>query len=263
MQMLKSIFLCLILAHPAFGAEPDGLEALADGGIFKVVAVVDGDTVILNNKRQVRMVGIQAPKLPLGRPNFKPWPLAKEAKAHLQTQILGQQVQLRLGATPQDRHGRLLAHLVRVSDGLWLQGDLLRVGLARVYTFPDNRRLAAEMLARERQARADGVGMWALPHYALRNGDNVGPDVSTFQVVEDRVVNVAKVRKRIYLNFGADWRTDFTVQINTKNEKLFIAQGMDVLKLKGMRIRVRGWIKDKNGPMIVLDHPERLELILR
>ena len=263
MQLLKYIFVCVVFAFPAYGGELESLDQLQDGGLHKVVAVIDGDTVVLAGGRKVRLVGIQAPKLPLDRPSFKPWPLGLEAKIYLEKLILGTSVQLRLGATPQDRHGRILAHLIRVSDGFWVQGGLLHAGLARVYTFPDNRKLGSKMLAFERQARADGAGMWALPRYAVRTADNVRFDLGTYQLIEDRVVNVAKVRKRIYLNFGANWRTDFTVQINTKNEKLFAAAGIDLLKLKGQRIRVRGWVKEKNGPLILLDHPERLEIILQ
>jgi endonuclease YncB( thermonuclease family) len=49
-----------------------------------VVEVIDGDTVVLDDGKEVRLVGIQAPKLPLNRPNFKEWPLAPEAKDELE-----------------------------------------------------------------------------------------------------------------------------------------------------------------------------------
>ena len=259
MRLFTFVFVVLLAAVPAWA----GPEALHDGGTARVTTVIDGDTLVLDDGRPVRLVGIQAPKLPLGRVHFKPWPLGAEAKALLETLIQDQDVQLRLGTTPKDRHGRVLAHLVRVSDGAWLQGELLAAGLARVYTFPDNRALANDLMALERQARADHMGLWALPYYALRSADTVRFDVGTFQVVADRVVDVAKVKKNIYLNFGADWRSDFTIKINTRLEAMFRNAGVDVLSLKGQRVRVRGWIKEQNGPMIEIDHPERLEIIAR
>lgn len=257
MRLFKFVCVLLVAACPAWA----GPGALKDGGIARVQTVVDGDTVTLDDGRRVRLVGIQAPKLPLGRSGFKAWPLGLESKALLETLLQGQEVRLRLGSTAQDRHGRILAHLVRESDGVWLQGALLSAGLARVYTFPDNRLLADEMLALERQARADNIGLWALPYYALRSADTVRFDKGTFQVVQDRVVDVAHVKKRIYMNFGPDWRSDFTVQINARLKKKFSAAGVDLLSLKGRVVRVRGWIKDKNGPLIELDHPERLEIL--
>ena len=42
--------------------------ALEAGETARVVGVVDGDTVVLESGAVVRLVGIQAPKLPLGRP---------------------------------------------------------------------------------------------------------------------------------------------------------------------------------------------------
>lgn len=43
---------------------------LRAGERARVAAVVDGDTVVLTTGRQVRLVGLQAPKLPLGRVGF-------------------------------------------------------------------------------------------------------------------------------------------------------------------------------------------------
>ena len=258
---LIRVYLLLIVALWPGAVWPAGPDILADGGPARVAAVVDGDTVVLDDGRQVRLVGIQAPKLPLGRPNFPTWPLAEDAKAALEEMALGRTVRLRLAPTPQDRHGRVLAHLTDIDSGLWMQGEMLTRGLARVYTFPDNRALGGELLALERQARSDGQGIWGLPYYALRTADNVRHDAGTFQIVEGRVLESARVKKRIYLNFGADWRSDFTIKIDTRNEALFEAAGIDLLRLKGQRVRVRGWIKSQNGPMIELDHPERLEVL--
>ncbi|MBF0248225.1 MAG: thermonuclease family protein [Alphaproteobacteria bacterium] len=258
MRALFRVVLLIVAAVPAMAGGPGDLP---DGGRARVVEVVDGDTVALDDGRQVRLVGIQAPKLPLGRPGFRPWPLGEEAKAELEALALGRTVELRLAPTPQDRHGRVLAHVLEVDGGAWLQGRMLERGLARVYTFPDNRALGSEMLALERQARADRLGIWGLPHYAIRTPDNVRHDVGGFQLVEGRVIDVARVKKTLYLNFGANWRTDFTIQVDARDEPRFRDAGVDPMTLKGKRVRVRGWVKSKNGPLIELDHPERLEVL--
>ena len=46
-----------------------------------VSAVIDGDTVTLAGGGRVRLVGIQAPKLSLGRAGFRDWPLAAASKS--------------------------------------------------------------------------------------------------------------------------------------------------------------------------------------
>ena len=262
-----ALFLAVLLpVAPGLAAE--GLE---DGGRAVVSEVVDGDTVRLDRAiagaTQVRLVGIQAPKLPLGRPGFVAWPLAQESKRALEAMVLGRAVRFGHGGRRRDRHGRLLAHL-HVEDGAggddrWVQGELLRLGMARVYTFSDNRRLAAEMLALEGAARTLRRGIWAHPFYAVRAPQETGRLVDTFQIVEGKVLDAARVKSRVYLNFGLDWRTDFTVAVSPKARRLFEDSGLDPGSLKGRRVRVRGWIKRFNGPLIDASHPEQIEVLPR
>ncbi len=234
----------------------------------EVVAVVDGDTVVLADGRQVRLVGIQAPKLPLGRAGFEAWPLAEEAKAALAGLALGRTVRLGYGGRQVDRHGRALAHLAIAEGadaGLWLQREMLARGLARVYSFPDNRALVAELLAAERAARAGGRGIWADPWYRILTPDELArelfPRLDSFQIVEGRVIAAELAGKRGYLNFGDDWKSDFTVSIDAAALRLFDDAGLPVQSYQGRRIRVRGWVKSFNGPMIDATHPEQIEVL--
>lgn len=55
-------------------------DTLSPGPKGRVVEITDGDTLILDNSQKVRLIGMQAPKLPLGRIGFETWPLAAEAK---------------------------------------------------------------------------------------------------------------------------------------------------------------------------------------
>ena len=119
-----------------------------------------------------------------------------------------------------DRHGRHLAHL-QTSDGVWVQGRMLASGMARVYSFPDNRSLVPELLTQETLARENTQGIWAHPFYAIRTPNEVAALIGRFEVVEGLILHAADVKKRIYLNFGEDWRTDFTVSIERKIQKLF------------------------------------------
>ena len=137
---------------------------------------------------------------------------------------------------------------------------LLR-GLARVYTFPDNRSHAAALYAAERKARAAGRGIWALNWYRIVRAEDTDRHIGTFQLVEGTVVSAAVVRGRGYLNFGADWRTDFTVSISPKHMKLFRAARVEVKSLRARRLRVRGWLVRRNGAMISVSHPEQIEFL--
>ncbi len=235
-------------------------DGLTDGGAGVAVEVVDGDTLILEDGVQVRLVGIQAPKLPLGRERVKKWPLADESRDLLTRLAVGRRLTLHHGGAPVDRHGRRLAHLAD-ADGVWVQGALLAAGMARVYSFADNRALMAEMLALERAARAARRGIWRLEWYAVRRAD---PDPlnrmsGSFQLVEGRVRAADNVRGWRYLNFGDDWRRDFTISITAKDWAAFAAAGYRLADMAGRQVRVRGWLQRRNGPVIRATHPEQIE----
>jgi micrococcal nuclease len=236
---------------------PDGL--VADGSAH-VVEIVDGDTVVLDDGSEVRLVGLQAPKLALGRPDFEDWPLADEAKAALEGLLLDREVTLAYGGRRLDRHGRLLAHLF-LADGTWVQAAVLSGGMARVYSFSDNRAAVQELLDREIAARAAGRGIWAEPWYAVRSIDGLESEIDSFQLVEGRVLDVARVKERAYLNFGADWKTDFTLVLDDDALRRFDEAGIAPESFEGRQIRVRGWLESFNGPMIEITHPEQIEVI--
>ncbi len=259
---LLVITLVLFLGAPAFG---DETRQTSDPSVTAVVAsVIDGDTFALNQAiggaTHVKLVGIQAPKLSIGRPEFRSWPLAEEARDTLAALILNQGVVLKFMGPRADRHGRLLAQVYR-DDGAWIQGEMLKRGMARVFTFADNRALAAEMLTLEENAREHGLGIWSYPFYAVRTPEEAGKYIGSFQLVEGRILKAARVKRYVYLNFGADWRTDFTVSVAVKHLRRFTDAGLDLLTLSGRVIRARGWLKEFSGPMIDATHPEQIEVL--
>lgn len=255
-----ALFICLIfLTAPVLAAPPD---VLPDGGSDTVRAVMDGDSFRLTGGGpDVRFVAIQAPKLPKGRKGFKAWPYGEEARKALEDMVRGHRVTLRLAETPRDRNGRTLAHVVR-DDGLWLQLELVRLGWARVYTFPDNRQFARELLGAEREARTAKRGLWRDVTYDVRKADPaaLSKDIGTFQIIEGRVANAAKVRGRIYLNFGDDFKTDFTAAIPPDVVPMFTKAKLDPLSLKDKTVRVRGYVRSYNGPSVDISHPEQVEV---
>ncbi|MDH3738653.1 MAG: thermonuclease family protein [Alphaproteobacteria bacterium] len=261
-RALLALVALLIVAIPTLAQErlPQGFAALNRGDGAVVREIVDGDTVILDDGRQVRLVGIQAPKLPLGRKNFEKWPLADEAKTALSELVLGRRVTLGYGGQRQDRHGRELAHLF-TDDGLWVQGSLLELGFARVYTFADNRSLADRMLDAERAARQLTQGIWQHPYYAILDTQAAPDHTGRYSLVEGRVLKTATVRGRVFLNFGKDYRTDFTITISGKNLKSFERGGIIPQDYAGRCVRVRGWLRWSNGPMIEITHPEQIEVL--
>jgi endonuclease YncB( thermonuclease family) len=253
------VFLAFALFGGACGAAgaatpADRLPAL---GSARIARVIDGDTVRLDDGRTVRLVGVSAPELnPERSRRGIVEPFAREAKAALERLVRGRSVILRAGETPRDRFNRVLAHLV-TADGVWVQGALLREGAVMVYTFPDNRALADEMLALEEEARRAERGLWGFAETRVQPADEALVR-EHFTVIEGRVRSVARVRDTVYLNFGTDYRRDFTVRLRAQTARALAREGLDVLRLEGARVRVRGWVFEENGPMIELTHAEQL-----
>jgi endonuclease YncB( thermonuclease family) len=231
-----------------------------------VAAVIDGETLQLAGGKTVRLIGAKAPMPPLGWRGEDPWPLVDEAKEALSALASGREVELRFGGARADRHGYLLAQVfvIEGESRLWLQQELLAKGLARVYSFPDNRACLPELLAREREARAKRRGVWASYAYRIESALDVkrlGRLIHSYQLVEGRVASVGEGGGRLYLNFAPDWRSDFTISVERKDVGAFAAAGIDLKTLAGVRLRARGFLAWRNGPMIEASHPEQIELL--
>lgn len=237
-------------AAPATAAEADGT----------VAAILDGDSLVLADGRRVRLVGIDAPEPPPDDGMTAAGTPAAAARAALTALAAGRRVALAVGDRPRDRYGRVLAQ-ARTEDGIWLQGELLRRGLVRVHSFADNRAMVPQMLAIEAEARAAGRGLWALPAYRVLTPRQAAGAIDSFQLVEGRVTAVSRHGGRTYVDFGADWRTDLSLALDARAQRLCQAVGLALDRLPGRRVRVRGWLRLANGPLIEITHPEQIELL--
>ena len=246
--------------QPAFAC-----EGLRDGPKGKVTQVVDGDTLMLDTGLVVRLIGIQAPHLALGRPGLDDWQKGEAAKDALTAIVLSQPVQLRYGGAQTDRYGRTLAQVYVTGDNPgWVQQQMLAAGMARVYSFPDNRACLPELFAAETKARVATLGIWGDPYNRVRRAERPA-DFSTlsghYELVEGRVLTAQKTGGRVYLNFGRRYKEDFTAVIDARALRLFPEASLDPLKLGGALVRVRGWVDLVDGPRITITHPEQIEVL--
>ena len=250
---------CLLLLLAAGLPIPTTAAEIAGGVVERVL---DGDTVMLRGGDEVRLAGVLAPK-PWQLP-AKASPAAVElparATAALDAMVRGRSVTLAFDARPRDRNDRLLAQVER-DDGLWLEGELLRRGLARVSTSLDNRARAGEMLALEAASRARRQGLWAMPEFRVLDAAAAARFVGSFQIVEGTVHDLRRGREQTYLHFGASRRSALTLSIALAERRRFLAGNRDPATLVGRRLRVRGWIKSFGGPVIEASHPEQIEVL--
>lgn len=232
-------------------------KTLEPAGDAKVVQIVNGATVRFATGDTARLAAIETPRL--GGRDAIAWPHAENAKKALAALVLNRSVRVFHAGRRVDRYGRLIVHLF-VGEG-WVQAALVQGGHARVRSYRDNRLRVGALLKLEVAARKSGIGLWQHSRYAVRTPETVARDLGSWQIVEGTVKAVAALKRVTYLNFGDNWRKDFTVQINARSRRLFRKAGMMLKTLDGKRIRVRGWVRSRNGPLIVATHPEQIELL--
>jgi micrococcal nuclease len=124
-------------------------------------AVIDGDTVELADGRRVRYIGIDTPELRRRQGDrwvLRPEPWAEEALEMNRRLVEGKTVRLELDREREDGYRRLLAY-VYVGD-LFVNGELVRYGLASVRLYPPNLKQAETLLKAQREAQKAHRGIW-------------------------------------------------------------------------------------------------------
>lgn len=160
-----------------------------------------------------------------------------------------------------NRMNQILGHLTCGKDDVWIQGTLIAQGLARVRTTPENNQLAAQLLTLETAARDKKLGLWGFKENTVLSPETAKSMINRFVIVEGKIYTTAQNKENIFLNFTSDWKTDFSIGIPSKLRRDFSKKQIDLMSLRGKSVRVRGWMRDYNGPYIELDHADQLEII--
>jgi endonuclease YncB( thermonuclease family) len=246
-------------------AEPSTCR-LEAGPTRTVVRVIDGETFVVDGGAEVRLAGAMSPRAGDTAASDAVLPLEETARRALEALILGNPVALAFEGRRTDRYGRLLAQVfTRGGAGpVWVQGHMLRQGLARAHGVPESAACLDQMLSQERLAREENRGLWSEAVYRVRSAWRTGELLglrSTYQIVEGRVAGASERGGRVYLNFGQDWRQDFTAGLDAAAAKLVVQSGIDVRGLAGRQVRIRGWIERRGGPYVEVRHPYQIELL--
>jgi endonuclease YncB( thermonuclease family) len=241
------ITICIWLGASAFaGAQSGTAQRLNDRGLIEFTTE-SGETLT------VRLAGLEFP--PDGAPGNA------LAMCFIDQQLAGASARLAGQTNREDRYGNLIAD-IDLGNGT-LAETLVRSGFAMAYSWPDSRQEAASLMPLEADAREARRGLWATGIFAIRTPDvnTLALYLETVQIIEGRVISIGDTRDRVYLNFGFDYRTDFTVSIERRHTAQFAEAGINLTDLEGRIVRVRGWVLAINGPSISIDHPERLEIL--
>ncbi|HET9717060.1 MAG TPA: thermonuclease family protein [Pseudolabrys sp.] len=221
---------------------------LPDFGTATVGGIHDGRTLLLADGRELRLAAIEADET---------------GRAALQELAGGKTLRLETLGPGVDRYGRVVAFAYAGNAREPLQQLMLEQGYARVSARVGPKPCADRLLAAEAAARAARRGIWANPNFAplpSQSAERISSALGQFALVEGKVLSVRESGATIYLNFGLRWTRDFSVTVPKKRLREFATAGMDPKDLVGRKVRVRGWVEVRHGPVIQALAPEQIEL---
>ena len=230
----------------------DAVCKLTPAGSATVAAVRDGRSLALADGRELKLAGIEA---------------VAGSEDALRSIVDDQPLRLEWLGQENDRYGSLVGFAYLPEARQSLQEALLLQGHALVSGRIGDKVCADSLFAAERAARTARRGLWAVgadPNFAPLSAENLAGLESArghFALVEGKVLSVRESGAIVYMNFGRRWTRDFTVTVLKRQQRHFTAAGIDVKQLEGRRIRVRGWVERRGGPLIDATAPEQIELI--
>ena len=119
----------------------------------RVVKVIDGDTVKLENGEKVRYIGIDAPELKTNEC------FAQEAKRENEKLVEGKIIKLKKDVSEKDSYGRLLRYVWK--DNLFINLYLVKNGFAVSSTYPPDLAYADLINQAEKKAKEERKGLWS------------------------------------------------------------------------------------------------------
>lgn len=243
------------------------LPAAVAGAPAETVAVrhaLDGDSLVLADGRQVRLIGVNTPEIHPSRDKRQPaaaQPLAREAQRFTAARVNGQTVTLRFETERTDRHRRLLAH-VTLADGTSLEEALLREGFGWMVAVPPNVEALPRLRAAEDEARRAGRGVWGRAEYQPVAAERLTTKDTGFLFVTGTVRKVGQSSYAFYFDLAP--RVTLLVPREHWNQYFAAPVGPYARpqQLIGRKIVARGWAGARDGKLrLRVAHPAMLTLV--
>jgi micrococcal nuclease len=228
--------------------------ATADSAVVR--RVVDGDSLMLADGREVRLIGVNAPEM--GRDGAPEQPLARAARTLLASLVEGRKVKLVYETERHDRYRRILAHVLFTdADGTERSAEeaLLASGLAWMVAIPPNVGWVSRLQVAESEARSAGRGVWVEPRLAALPVERLGPTTTGFQLVTGTVEHLGQSRYAYYFELAPR----VTVVVPREDWARYFANLGNPDQLVGKAVQVRGWVTPhERGLRLRVGHPAML-----
>jgi len=110
-------------------------------------------------------------------------------------------------------------------------------------------------------AQVTARGLWASKSLRVLYADNADEGEGQLRFVRGRVRYAYEGRSWTYLNFGRDYKTDFTIMIKPRLARQMSEGGQPPSSFEGKRIEVYGLIHQENGPAVELTSGANIRII--
>ncbi|MDD5578419.1 MAG: thermonuclease family protein [Methylobacter sp.] len=222
-------------------------------GFYRVKTVYDGDTVVLEDGRKIRLLGINTPEVQHRDKMADAG--GEEAKHWLINKLQNSKVRLVTDAEKTDKYGRTLAH-VFTEKKEHINVSLVAAGLAEISIYPPNLFYVDELVKAQNVAEKARLGIWQRPEYAILPVSHLNGEGHTgWTRMAGKVVGIRNTRKFIYL--------EFSPQFDARIERKWLSLFPDINGYLGKNIEVRGWLNKSRGSFsMLIRHPSAIKFPL-
>lgn len=219
---------------------------------YQVKKVYDGDTILLSNGQKIRFLGINTPEIEGRNKDLQAG--GNEAKQWLLAKVEHKKVRLEKDVEKRDKYGRMLAH-VFTKDNQHLNLELVRQGFASVNIYPPNLKYTDELVAAQKQAEQEKLGVWQHTDYKVKQvKDLVGGKFKGWQRVVGEIKKIHHTRKNSYLKFS----DTFSLKVSKKSLNYFPVLDSYI----GQAVEVNGWInKRKEKYTMFIRHSSAIKIV--
>jgi endonuclease YncB( thermonuclease family) len=219
--------------------------------------VYDGDSLLLKDKRKIRIIGIDTPEIK----HHKQKAQAYGAKAREALRVLlknhNYQVLLRYGQERRDKYNRILAH-VYLPNGINISNWMLEQGYAKTLAFPPNIQLAKCYKRAEEVAQAQSLKIWRYKSHKIRSAASLPRRISGYVRLKGKISKIKHYKKSLVIELQSNSKTHINLKIKKKNLKYFTEIAPD--KLWNKTIIVTGILKNKKGRRtLYVSHPTQIK----
>lgn len=229
---------------------------------IKVVNVIDGDTVRLENGQSLRYIGIDTPEIKIkqnGRFSYKPQPFAIDAKKLNEKLVKNKFVRVEFDVEKTDKYKRLLGYCF-IANTL-INAKLVEEGFATTYTYPPNVKYTDILISAQKTARKNKKGMWGV--YQTINSENAINHLNQIRTVKGTITSSKRTKKGLFLIMPGQGKVPFKIVIFNNALKYFHNKNIDPVSFyKGKTVEISGRIRVYNkSAQIIVSAPEEISIV--